>query len=77
MLSLQVRIRDRLRLRLGLRFIFLHLLPFYQAYCTRVMRYCYVTGGIFISFLISRSTGISIATAFTIQHSTSFHSQFV
>jgi len=25
---------------------FLHLLPFYQAYCTLVMRYCYVTCGV-------------------------------
>jgi len=27
------------------------------------MRNCYVTGGVLISFLISRSTGVSIATA--------------
>jgi len=54
------------RLRLGLGFIFLGLLPFYQAYCTLIVRYCYVTGGMFISFLISGSTSVSIATALVI-----------
>jgi len=33
---------------------------FYQAYCTLVMRYSYVTGGVWTSFQISRSTGVSI-----------------
>jgi len=50
------------------------LLRFYQAYCTHVMRncWCYVTGGVLINFLISRSTGVSIATAKTkTAHSTS------
>jgi len=42
----------------------LHLLRFYQAYCTLVVRNCYVTGGVLISFLISRSTCVSTATAF-------------
>jgi len=32
-------------------------------YCTLVVHYCYVTGGVLISFLTSRSTGVSIATA--------------
>jgi len=38
------------------------LLRFYQAYCTLVMRYCYVTGGVCISFQISRST-VEMSTA--------------
>jgi len=42
MLRLGVRVRLRLWLGLG----FQRLLPFYQAYCTLVVRYCYVTGGI-------------------------------
>ena len=29
-----------------------------QAYCTLVVCYCYVTGGVWISFRISRSTGV-------------------
>jgi len=33
-------------------------------YCTVVERYCYVTGSILISFPISRSTGVSVATAY-------------
>jgi len=41
----------------------LHLLRFYQAYCTLVVRNCYVTDGVLISFVISKSTGVSIATA--------------
>jgi len=47
-----------------LRIYLLHLLRFYQAYCTLLIRYCYFTSGVLISFQISRSTGISIATAF-------------
>jgi len=40
----------------------LHLLHFYlEAYCTLVMLNYYVTGGVLISFLISRFTGISTA----------------
>ena len=52
-------------LGLGLRFrVYLsRLVPFYQAYCTVVVRYCYVTSGASISFQISRSTGVSVATA--------------
>jgi len=38
------------------------MLCFYQAYSTLVVRNCYVTGGVLTSFLISRSTGVSIAT---------------
>jgi len=45
------------------RVYLLHLLCFYHAYCTLVMRNCYVTGGILISFPISRFTVVSIATA--------------
>jgi len=41
----------------------LALLRFYQSYCTFVVHYCYVTGGVLTSFQISRSTGESIATA--------------
>jgi len=43
---------------------FSRLLHFYQAYSTCIMHYCYVTGGTLISFQISRSTGVSVATAF-------------
>jgi len=46
------------------RVFLLRLLRFYQAYCTLVVRYCYVTGGVWTSFQISRSTGVSTATAF-------------
>jgi len=49
------------------RVYLLRLLRFYQAYCTLLVhcRYCncYVTGGVWICFQISRSTSISIATA--------------
>jgi len=42
----------------------LRLLRFYQANCTLVVHYYYVTGGVSITFQISRSTGVSVATAF-------------
>jgi len=44
----------------------LHLLCFYLAYGTLVVGYCYVTGGVWKSFQISGSTGVSIATAFSL-----------
>jgi len=58
---LPLRVSVRLGLQLG--FYLLRLLHFYQAYCTLVMCYCCVTGGVLISFQISRSIGVSIATA--------------
>jgi len=39
-----VRVKDRVRFRVYL----LHLLRFYQAHCTLVVRNCYVTGGVLI-----------------------------
>jgi len=44
------------------RVYLLRLLRFYQAYCTLIWHYCYVTGagGVWICFQISRSTGVSI-----------------
>jgi len=40
------------------------LVLFYQACYTLIMHYCYVTGGVWIRFQNSRSTGISMAAAF-------------
>jgi len=45
----------------------LRLVRFYHAYSTLIVDNCYVTGGVLISFQISRSTGVSIATAFNIR----------
>jgi len=59
MAIVKVKVKVRVRFRVYL----LHLLRFHQTYCTLVVRNCYVTGGVLISFLISRSTGVSIATA--------------
>jgi len=42
MVSVKVGVRFRVYL--------LHLLRFYQAYCTLVVRDCYVTGGVLITF---------------------------
>jgi len=56
--------RVRATVRVRFRVYLLRLLRFYQAYCNLVVHYCYVTGGVSISFLISRSTSVSIATAF-------------
>ena len=58
-----VRVKVRFRVHL------LRLVGFYQAYCTLVVRNCYVTCGVFISFQISRSAGISIATAILLRTS--------
>jgi len=46
------------------RVYLLRLVRFYQAYCILIMHNCYVTDCVFISFQISRSTGVSIATAY-------------
>jgi len=54
-------VRVKIRVRFGV--YLLRLVHFYQAYCTLVVRNCYITGGVLISLQISRSTGISIATA--------------
>jgi len=56
--------RVRATIKVSFRVHLLRLLRFFQAYCTLVVRYCYVTGGIWISFEISISTGVTIATAF-------------
>jgi len=45
------------------RVYLLRLVLLYQAYCTLVVHYRYVTGGVQISFQISRYTGVSVATA--------------
>jgi len=47
-LPLQVSVLGYCRLGLGLRFrvYLLHLVRFYQAYCSLVMRYYYVTCGV-------------------------------
>jgi len=37
-----------------------YIFRFYQAYHTLVMRHRYITGGVWISFQISRSTGVSL-----------------
>jgi len=57
-----VKIRVRATVKVRIRVYLLPLLRFYQAYCTLVVHNYDVTGGILISFLISRSTGVSIAT---------------
>jgi len=41
------------RVKFRFRVYILHLIHFYQAYCTHVVHHCYVTGGILISFQIS------------------------
>ena len=61
---IRVRAIVRVKVRVKFRVYLLRLLRFYQAYCTLVVRYCYVTGGVRISFQISRTTGVSISTAF-------------
>jgi len=43
------------------RVYLLRLIRFYKAYCTLIVHYSYVTGGVLISFQISRSTRISIS----------------
>jgi len=48
--------------KVKVRVYLLCVLPFYQAYCTLVVCYCYITGGVLISFRISRSTCVSIAS---------------
>jgi len=47
-LRLWVRIRVMATVRVKVRFkiFLLRLLRFYQAYCTLVLHYCYVTGGV-------------------------------
>jgi len=50
--------------RVRFRVYLLRSVHFYQAFCTLVVHYCYVTGGVWLSFQVSRSTGVSIATAF-------------
>jgi len=53
-----------LQATIGLGFVFC-LVRCYQAYCTLVMRNCYVTSGVFISFQISRTTGVSNNLAYS------------
>ena len=74
---MSVRIKATVKVRVYL----LRLVFIYQAYCTLVVRYFHVTGGISITFPISRYTGVSAATAYlkTIQkfimmHNIHFHS---
>jgi len=59
-------LRATVRVKVRFRVYHLHLLRFYQAYCTLVVRNsnCYVTGGVLISFLISRSAGESIGVSY-------------
>jgi len=58
-LGLWLRQKVKVRFRLYL----LRSVHFYQAHYTLVMRYYYITGGVWRSFQISRYTGVSIATA--------------
>ena len=60
----QGQVGATVRVKVKFAVYLLHLFRFYQAYCTLVVCNCYITGGALISFLISRSTGVSIATAF-------------
>ena len=41
-----------LRVRAPVRFYLFTFTSFLPAYCTLIMRYCYVTGGVFISFIL-------------------------
>jgi len=59
-LRLGVSVRATVKVRF--RVYLLRLVCFYQAYCTLVVCYCYMTGGV----LISRCTGVSVATALKI-----------
>jgi len=52
------------RVEVRFRVYILRLVRFYQAYCTLVVRYYYITGSALICFQISRSTGVSVATAY-------------
>jgi len=62
-LHLGVRVRATVRVKVRFKVYLLRLVRINQAYCTLIVRYCYVTGGVVISFPISRKTGISVATA--------------
>jgi len=55
----------QIRVWATVRVYLLYLPRLYQAYCTLVMCYCHVTEGGRIRLQIQRSTGGSIATAFS------------
>ena len=61
---IRLRLRLRLGLRLGLGFIFYIYFVSTKPTALSCITNCYVTGGVLISFLLSRSTGVSITTAF-------------
>jgi len=52
-----------LGLEVRVRVLVLHLVRFYESYCTLAMRYCHVTAGGWIRLQTWRSTGGPVATA--------------
>jgi len=65
MLPLGVSVRIRVGATFGVRFIFyvsfVSTKPTVLSLC--ITQYCYITGGVWLSFQISRSTGVSATTA--------------